>query len=92
MTIDGSLSEHHHHECADGWLFPSCSLRGTSGPGGGGGAPWQRDQPLSRELFVSPSSAPTPGMCLASSRSSPASLPQRDSRDKEVFSSLTQAN
>lgn len=37
MTIDGSLSEHHHHECADGWLFPSCSLRGTSGPGGGGG-------------------------------------------------------
>lgn len=46
-----------------------------------------------RELFTSTPSAPTPGLCLASSHSSPASLPQQDSRAPEVeaLSCLTQA-
>ena len=43
------------------------------------------DQLLREELFASTSSAPTPGMHLASSCALTASLPQRDSRDREVL-------
>lgn len=77
--IDATSLGYHHHQCADSLFLSSWPLRGTF-------SYRERTRQGCQEegaLHATPS-APTPGLCLASSHSSPASLPQQDSRAQEV--------